>query len=659
MRFGIFDWAVVAAVLGGLLTVGFLLKARVKSVSDFLSANRCAGRYLLCVSGGMAAFGAISFVANAEKFFQAGFGAAFWGLLLGPIGLIIAFTGWVQYRYRETRALTLAQFFEMRYSRRFRVFAGCLAWVSGIFNYGIFPGVTARFIIYFTRIPEAHWEVFGMQINITMGLVMALMLGMALFITLSAGQVAVMVTDFLQGLLYYAVFISAGMFLVFHFGWGNIISTLETAAPEGHSMLNPFDQSEVPDFNVWFFLMAATMAFYGRLAWQGTQGYYSAAKSPHESRMASILSDWRGGVMYMLAIILPISAFVLLNGGGDAAIASQAREALDSIGDSQVRNQMNTPISLSILLPGWLTALFLASICSLAISTDTTYLHSWGSIFIQDVVTPLRKEPLSLEAHLVWLRCSILGVACFGWFFSMIFPLQEYILMYFMVTGAIFTGGAGSVIIGGLYWKRGTTQAAWCALISGSILAVSGILINNIVWPRLLPLWKQEYPDVAWLVNLPERFWLNGAQLAFSTAWTCVTIYVVVSLLTCRKPFDLDRMLHRTPDSVGSHPKPKAGWKIFRMGPDFTRGDKIIFMLTLVWTGFFFLSTFTITLVNQTSPFSARFWANWWFFNVALGLSSAVVTLIWFAIGGFKNLRELLAALKKETINEEDDGRVK
>ena len=97
------------------------------------------------------------------------------------------------------------------------------------------------------------------------------------------------------------------------------------------------------------------------------------------------------------------------------------------------------------------------------ISTHDTYLHSWGSIFIQDVVMPFRKTPLSPRAHLRLLRGGVVAVAVFIFLFSLFYKQSQAILLFFALTGAIFAGWSGSVIIGGLYTRWGTTPAAWAA----------------------------------------------------------------------------------------------------------------------------------------------------------------------------------------------------
>src|SRR5471030_1305485 len=96
--------------------------------------------------------------------------------------------------------------------------------------------------------------------------------------------------------------------------------------------------------------------------------------------------------------------------------------------------------------------------------------------------------------------------------------------MWFTVTQAIYTGGAGAAIIGGLYWKKGTAQGAWAALLTGSGLSVGGIIARQI------------YGD---------QFPLNGMQISFFATLAAIAVYGLVSLLTCREDFNMDRMLHR------------------------------------------------------------------------------------------------------------------
>ena len=55
-------------------------KKYTRSVADFLSANRCAGRYVLGVAEGIAAMGAISIVGLFEAYYSAGPAFTWWSI---------------------------------------------------------------------------------------------------------------------------------------------------------------------------------------------------------------------------------------------------------------------------------------------------------------------------------------------------------------------------------------------------------------------------------------------------------------------------------------------------------------------------------------------------------------------------------------------------
>src|SRR5947209_6574908 len=148
------DWILVLVPLAVVCVVAVYTNRYVKSVADFLSAGRCAGRYLLANAKGESESGLSSSISTFEMILASGFVISFWDKLSYPIALLVAISGFVIYRFRETRAMTLAQFLEMRYSRNFRLFMGVLAFISGILNYGVFPGISARFFIYFLDLPQ-------------------------------------------------------------------------------------------------------------------------------------------------------------------------------------------------------------------------------------------------------------------------------------------------------------------------------------------------------------------------------------------------------------------------------------------------------------------------------------------------------------------------
>jgi SSS family solute:Na+ symporter len=655
------DWSIVLVVLGVMVAGVLLSRSYMKSVADFLAAGRTAGRYLISMAQGIAGLGAITIVGLLEMNYIAGFSMTWWGFTMSVVILIITVSGWVIYRFRQTRALTLAQFFEKRYSRNFRVFAGVIAFLSGIINFGIFPAVGARFFIHFCGLP-ATFAVFGLAVP-TFPAVMIVLLAIALFFVFSGGQVAVIITDFAQGLFVNVVFVVIVLYLFLQIDWTQIIEAL-LAAPQQASLINPFKTSHIEDFNFWYFLIGIVGVLYGAMSWQGTQAYNSSAKSAHEAKMGSVLGNWRGFPQGLFLLFVPIIIYTVMHHPDFSQLQAAVDGVLAGVGNEAIQSQMRGPLVLRQLLPVGLMGAFAAVMLAAFISTHDTYLHSWGSIFIQDVVMPFRTKRLSERQHIRALRWSILGVAVFIFCFSLLFQQSEYIFLFFAITGAIFAGGSGAVIIGGLYWKRGTAPAAWTALITGSVIAVGGILIHRL--PETMfhaaPLELSAVGQRGWVI-LNWLYSINGQQYWAVAMGASSVLYVIVSLLGRRRVYDLDRLLNRGKYAVAGETEianaaPSRGLRILGMGREFTRADRIIYIATYahtaVWTVVFVFGT--VHNLRNDVPDTA--WAQFWRVYFVIQVAISLFVLVWFALGGFRDIAAMLRRLRVMQRDETDDGMV-
>ncbi|WP_432798678.1 sodium:solute symporter family protein [Poriferisphaera sp. WC338] len=688
------DWAICIVPL---LVVGFIglqVNKYVKGVSDFLVGGRVAGRYVVAVASGEAGLGLITVVALCEMYYKSGFAIGFWGMLNKPIIILIALTGFAVYRYRETRAMTMAQYFEVRYSKKFRIFAGILAWVSGVINYALFPAVGGRFLIYFCELPETV-SILGLQFP-TFGLVMACFLSVAVTIVLIGGQIMTMVTDCVAGIFSYVLYAAITITILAYFSWDQMQDAM-LARPPGESMFDPFDTGKLKEFNVFYVIVGLMGSIYNMLSWQGGQGYKAAAASPHEQKMGNVLSTWRTGFSVLMVILLAAAAFTYMNhpdfATGAEAVQQELHQKINlatEASTNQIREQMLVPIALRHILPVGIVGAFCAVMVFLLISTDTTYLHSWGTIFVQDVVLPLRKKPFTPKQQMWLLRFSIAGVAFFAFFWSLYFNQVTYILMFFALTGSVYLGGAGAVILGGLYWKRGTSAGAWAAMISGSSLAVLGFILTQSWAGYIYPFLSSEMPGflasltttleslgsilpfVEWEVT-PDKCPISGQEIYFITMCSAVFLYITVSLLTCKEPFNLDRMLHRgkymREEDREARPECEHGvkknWKNTLLGFDdqFTRGDKIlsvsVFAYSMLLFAVWIFAVLCNTVLVKYFAFGPVGWANYfWYVNIGLTLVIGTVTSVWFSIGGAWDLRRLFRRLATLKRNVNDDGRV-
>ncbi|RKY25395.1 MAG: sodium:solute symporter, partial [Planctomycetota bacterium] len=516
------DWSVVVGLMVLITYAAFTTKKHTKSVADFLAAGRGAGKYLLGTAEGTAAMGAISIIFFFEMFTRTGFTQQFWKNVGIPIQLVLTLTGFVIYRYRATRAMTMGQFFQMRYSRKFRIYAGFLAWCSGLINFGIFPSVGARFFINFCGFPNYPITIGPLEINLTLAAVMFVLIGIALCFTFTGGQIAVLVTDFWQGVFSTVLFFLIIAFIWFKFPWSQMANALTIASKPGDSLFNPLDIGSKHDFNFSFFAIMWFFMVYHYMAWQGTQAYNCSAATPHEAKMSKIVGNLRSMLIDVGLILLPLAAITVLNHPDYADKAALINERLQCAfpGNHTLQTQMCVPVALKYILPVGLLGGFAAAMLVFFISTNNTYMHSWGSIFVQDIICVIRREPLSQKQHLRYLRLSIIFVAVFAFFFGLLFPIQEYIWMFLVITGAIYLGGAGAAIIGGLYWKRGTTAGAYSAMTVGGILSV-GTIVLRIVWPHIPYFVKK----------VGNEFPYTSQVMSFWAAMVAIITYIAVSLL--------------------------------------------------------------------------------------------------------------------------------
>jgi len=787
------DWVIVILPLFLVAYIGLRTQRYVRGVADFLSAGRVAGRYVLSVAGAEAGMGLISMVGLFEMYYRSGLAYSFWGSISAPIGMIILLSGYCVYRFRETRAMTMGQFLEMRYNRPFRIYAGCIQSISGVLNYAIFPAVGARFLVYFCDLPQTV-NFMGGELP-TFMLVMAIFLTLAVCVSCLGGQITIMTTDCIQGILSYPLYAIVVIFILSRFSWFQDIAPPLMAKPAGKSGLDPMDIMQLRDFNIFFVMVGIFQNIFNKMSWSGSQGYMTAARDAHEQKMAGVLGTWRTGFSMIMIVLLAVAAFGFLNGEKydsearavyaeltDKAMADvtrgdehrelrqqfsaylesgepspqlaayvalaeqqdaerkQEREAADArwrresgqvdkaekpetkpneasatppttakpdapietgvkvlqgynlATDATVSSQsyktyskqMRVPIALRTMLPVGIAGVFCALCIFMLISTDTTYLHSWGSIIVQDVVLPVYGRPITPRQQLLLLRIAIVAVACFAFIFSSFFGQVDFVLMFFAITGAIWTAGAGAFIVGGLYWKRGTTAGAFLASVVGTTLAVGCIILQKTWEPTVFP-WLEAHglatsvahwletasgpfePIIMWRMSA-TKFPINSQEVVFFTMSSSVFIYVTVSLLTCRKPFNMDRLLHR-----GKYRREgeeivrrkltfkTAMQKLVGIDSHYTTGDKVIAWSVFAYSfGWWFLTCFVGVLVwNAIAPWPTHWWPVYYFIIkvVAMGLV-ALISTVWFTWGGVRDMFHLFRDLDAKRTSELDNGTV-
>jgi len=205
--------------------------------------------------------------------------------------------------------------------------------------------------------------------------------------------------------------------------------------------------------------------------------------------------------------------------------------------------------------------------------------------------------------------------------------------------------------------KRGTTTAAWSAMIVGAFISVGGVLVKQISIDWL--------SDMTSLSQLKSFFLyirdINGQEYwGIGMAVSSIT-YITISLLTNKKPYNMDKLLNRGEFAIKGektivNENEQIGWKIFLMGDEFTKGDKFLYILNYIWTGVWTLVFIIGTIYNLSNNVSNQTWMLYWRYYIYVHVMMSLITMVWFSIGGFRDLKIMMKRLKNDVRDHGDDG---
>jgi solute:Na+ symporter, SSS family len=544
--------------------------------------------------------------------------------------------------------MTLSQFLEMRYSPGIRIAAGVVTWVTGVLNFAIFPAVSAKVIITLLGLPKM-FALPGMAQIPTFPVVAAFMLIIPSFFVLGGGHTTVIITDFIQGMFMNIVaVVIVTLLLATVFNWDHIVEVLKLA-PIGASKLDPIHTADTKDFNAYFFIINIIAGIYGVLSNVPSQGFMGSGKNAHEQRMGQLLGQLRWQGLLVFFMVIALVATVILHHPEHRATAAAVNSVLDSISTNpadESRSQAMVAAVLPHILPAGVLGLFGAVLVAALISCHTGFMHAWGSVMLQDIIMPFRSKPFETRQHIWALRGAIIGVSIIVYALSLLIKQQENIVMYFAAVNSIWLGPAGALMLGGLYWSRGTKRGAVVTMAVGVAFAAA-VIVTQQFWPRF---------------HGKEAFPINGQWCFFGNICLCLLTYVIVSLLDKQPAHDMDKLLNRgqyaKADTIAPEAVGKVAWyeRIFGITPMFNLHDKI----TAYAVVGLFLSFFVIFCVGMLIGFAAELsvdaWAKFWRIFLLFNYGVLIVSTLWLGIGGIKDLISLVKGMRSEKADAHDDG---
>jgi solute:Na+ symporter, SSS family len=500
-----FNWLLDGSIVGlyllATMIAGIMVRKYVGKVEDFIVAGREMNVYLGIASLAATEFGIVTCMYTAQAGYTRGFAGAIPGICNAIAMFVVGYTGFCVKKLRDSGVMTIPELFEQRYGKFVRWLAGVVIVLGGLLNMGVFLRVGGQFLV----------VCCGMNLKYLELAMTVLLVGVAVY-TIMGGMLSVLVTDFLQ-----FVVMSVGLlvvsFLVLHkVGWNALTEVVQTNYGAGG--FNPFAQPKLGWPFVLSNLLTNTAAV---LTWQTCIARLLAAKDSKTGRK-----------VYTGTAFFFVCRWVIPGIWGIAALATVTPDICSTIGlqfGEKDGSLFAMPYMLSQIVPAGMMGVLVAAMLAADMSTDSSYMLTWGSVIYNDILAPFRKTPWSDKKGLLWNRCIVALIGMFLLFWGLWYKLEGNLWEYLQTTGTVYLASMSILLIACCYWKRANNWGAIAAIVVGAALPVLALSLNLFVKVPVLDAAGVKTGEMGWAAkNIGDNFVNIGT-------YACVAVAMVVGSL--------------------------------------------------------------------------------------------------------------------------------
>lgn len=442
------DGTIVGVFLFFTIAAGLMVRKYVGRVEDFLVAGREMNLHLGIASMAATEFGIVTCMYAAQNGYEKGFAGATPGILFALAMFIVGATGFCIEPLRAAGVMTIPELFEKRFGMGIRWASGVVIVLGGLLNMGVFLRTGGEFLIFACGLQPEYLE-------ITMT---ALLVGVAVY-TVLGGMLSVLVTDYLQFVVMSVGLLAVTILVLVQVGWNKLVDTV--AQHHGPGGFNPFINESM---GVGYVLLNAFVAMAAMLTWQTTIQRLLAAKDSATGRR-----------IYTRTSFFFVCRFLIPGIWGIAALAVLSPETVGA-------NSLHAmPKFVGMVVPVGLSGLLIAAMLAADMSTDSSYMLTWGSVIYNDILAPLRRrQHWSQKLGLVINRGIVVAISIFLLLYGLWYPLKGDLWTYLQLTGTIYLSSMAALLISCCYWKRANDWGAAAAIICGAALPIAYLVMEQL-----------------------------------------------------------------------------------------------------------------------------------------------------------------------------------